>query len=79
MPNYAIHDGATVHNVIVCATQALAEELTGMQAVETEGQPWIGWTLADGEWRAPDVSASSGTMTPELEAALIAAGWAPPA
>lgn len=55
MPNYAIHDGATVHNVIVCDTQGLAEELTGMQAVETEGVPWIGWTLVDGEWVDPNV------------------------
>ena len=53
MPNFAIHDGATVHNVIVCDTQGLAEELTGMLALETEGQPWIGWTLAEGEWRPP--------------------------
>lgn len=54
MPNYAIHDGATVHNVIVCDTQALAEELTGMQAVETEGRPWIGWIWVDGEWVDPN-------------------------
>ena len=53
MRKYAIHDGATVHNVIVCDTQGLAEEVTGMQAVETEGVPWIGWTLVDGEWRPP--------------------------
>ena len=53
MPNYAIHDGMTVHNVIVCDTQGLAEEVTGMQAVETDGVPWIGWTMHDGEWRPP--------------------------
>ncbi len=53
MPNYAIHDGATVHNVIVCDTQALAEELTEMQAVETTGVPWIGWTMEVEGWRAP--------------------------
>ena len=53
MPNYAIHDGVTVSNVIVCDTQGLAEELTGMQAVETEGVPWIGWTLVDGVWIDP--------------------------
>ena len=53
MPNYAIHDEHTVVNVIVCDTQSLAEEITGMQALETEGQPWIDWTLHDGEWRPP--------------------------
>jgi hypothetical protein len=54
MPNYAIHDGHTVVNVIVCETQNLAEEVTGMNAVETEGQPWIGWTLVNGVWMDPN-------------------------
>lgn len=53
MTNYAIHDGVTVSNVIVCDTQGLAEELTGMQALETEGVPWIGWTYVDGAWVPP--------------------------
>lgn len=56
MPDFAIHDGAVVHNVIVCESKELAEELTGMQAVETDGVPWIGWTLIDGEWVAPSES-----------------------
>lgn len=56
MPNYAIHNGATVFNVIVCESASLAEELTGMQAVVTEGEPWIGWTMHEGAWRAPQPS-----------------------
>ena len=67
MPNFAIHDGATVHNVIVCDTQALAEELTGMQAVETEGQPWIGWNLVDGEWVDPNVPEPEPEPAPDTE------------
>lgn len=53
MPNYAIHDEHIVSNVIVCDTQAVAEEVTGMRALETEGEPWIGWMMIDGEWRSP--------------------------
>ncbi len=53
MPNFAIHDGSTVQNVIVADSQEIAEEVTGLYAVETEGEPWVGWTLIDGVWTAP--------------------------
>lgn len=53
MPNYAVHDGATVVNVIVADTQAVAEEITGLSAVETTGEPWIDWTMEAEGWRRP--------------------------
>lgn len=53
MPNFAIHDWHKVSNVIVCDTQALAEELTGQQALETTGEPWIDWLYVDGAWIPP--------------------------
>lgn len=53
MSNYALHDGATVLNVIVADSEEVAEAVTGLSAIETDGVPWIGWTLADGEWVAP--------------------------
>ena len=53
MPNFAVYDGTTVVNVIVAESQAVAEQATGLSAVETESAPWIGWTLHDGEWRPP--------------------------
>lgn len=55
MPNYAIHDGKTVINVIVADSAELAESLTGMSATEvTDDAPWIGWTLEDnGVWKGP--------------------------
>lgn len=53
MPDFAIHDGLTVHNVIVADSQEIAEEVTGLTALETEGVPCIGWTLIDGVWTAP--------------------------
>lgn len=57
MPNFAIHDGSTVVNVIVADSKEIAEEVTGMSALETEGEPWIGWTLTDGVWTAPPAPA----------------------
>lgn len=53
MATYAVHDGARVVNVIVADTAQIAEEVTGLSALETEGVPWIGWTLIDGVWTAP--------------------------
>jgi hypothetical protein len=52
MPNFAIHDGTTVLNVIVADSLDIAEQVTGMSALETEGAPWIGWTLEAEGWRA---------------------------
>lgn len=53
MPNYAIHDGSRVINVIVAESAQIAEEATGLQAIETEGTPWIDWTIIDGVWAPP--------------------------
>lgn len=53
MPNFAIHDQKVVSNVIVCESQELAEKITGLYALETDGQPWIDWTYVDGVWVPP--------------------------
>lgn len=53
MANFAIYQDSTILNVIVADSKEIAEEVTGMNAIETEGNPWIGWTLADGVWTAP--------------------------
>lgn len=53
MPNYAIRDGSKIINVIVAESAGIAEEATGLSAIETEGEPWIDWTLYDGSWRRP--------------------------
>lgn len=53
MPKFAVHNGVCVLNVIVADSQTVAEEVTGLNAVETEGEPWIGWTLHGDEWRPP--------------------------
>lgn len=53
MPNYAISDGSTIVNVIVADSKKIAEELSGMTAIETNGSPWMNWTLKNGEWTEP--------------------------
>jgi len=55
MPNFAVHNGSTILNVIVADTAAHAEELTGLAAFETSGQPWIDWIFVDGEWLPPRI------------------------
>lgn len=53
MPNFAVYSGDTIVNVVVAESAELAEEVTGLSAVETTGEPWIGWTKHDGAWRPP--------------------------
>jgi hypothetical protein len=53
VPNYAISDGSRIANVIVADSKEIAEEATGMTAIETSGEPWIDWTLESEGWRIP--------------------------
>lgn len=53
MPNYAIYHDEVILNVIIAESVEIAEEVTQMNAIETEGEPWIGWRLVDGEWQRP--------------------------
>lgn len=54
MPDFAIHDGSTVVNVIVADSVEIAEQVTGMSAFQmVNGLPGIGWTLVDGVWIDP--------------------------
>lgn len=53
MANFAIHDGTTVVNVINADSQEIAEQVTGLTALETSGEPWIDWTLESEGWRRP--------------------------
>lgn len=52
MPNFAVVGGSQIVNVIVAESAEIAEAVMGMEVVETDGVPWIGWTLVDGEWVA---------------------------
>lgn len=58
MANYAISNGSKIVNVIVADSQEIAEEATGMTAIETSGEPWIDWTLEVEGWRMPSPFAS---------------------
>lgn len=53
MPNFAIYKDNVILNVIVADSKQIAEEVTGASAIETDGNPWIDWTLIDGVWTAP--------------------------
>ena len=53
MPNYAIHDGSTILNILVADSVEIAEEITGFNAFETSGQPSIGWIFVNDEWLPP--------------------------
>ena len=51
MPDFAIHNGSVVVNVIVADNREAAESLTGLQAMEvTVNGPGIGWTKDDRGW-----------------------------
>lgn len=58
MKNFAISNGLEIVNVIVCDSKAHAEQVSGMDAIETTGAPWIGWTLEVDGWRPPSPYAS---------------------
>lgn len=53
MPNYAVHDGRIITNVIVADAATIAELVTGLSAIETDGVPWLNWELVNGTWVHP--------------------------
>lgn len=60
MITYAVHDGATVVNVIVAESPEIASTVSGdLEVLETNsGVPGIGWTLEPDGWRPPSPYAS---------------------
>jgi hypothetical protein len=59
MANFAIVESDVVTNVIVAASKKIAEQYTGAEAIQTTGEPWIGWTRVNGEWVAPVMEADA--------------------
>jgi hypothetical protein len=53
VPNFAISDGSKIINVVVADSKEIVAEITGLQAFETNGQPWIDWTMEEEGWRRP--------------------------
>ena len=51
--NFAIIENNKVINVILADSKEIAEQVTGLQAVETTGKPWIGWTWDGSNFIAP--------------------------
>jgi hypothetical protein len=51
MPDFAIHNGTEVVNVIVADSLEIAESVTGMEAIEvTTNGPGVGWVKDDNGW-----------------------------
>ena len=53
MSNFAISDGSKIVNVVVAESKEDAELVTGLEAIETDGIPWMDWTLEEEGWRMP--------------------------
>lgn len=53
MPNYVIHDGEKVVNACVADDIDAVKNTTDLQVMESDGNPWIGWTLEEEGWREP--------------------------
>lgn len=71
MANYAIIENDTVTNVIVADSKEIAEEVTGLEAIEVTNEPWVGWQRVDGEWIDPckpiEIVEEASEESPELE------------
>jgi len=55
MPNYAMYQTDVIVNVIIADTKEIAQAVTGLSAIETSGEPWIGWLWDEAaqSWVAP--------------------------
>jgi hypothetical protein len=51
---FAIIENDKVINVISADSQEVAEQATGLEVLETTGEPWIDWTRIDGVWIKPE-------------------------
>ena len=52
--NFAIIENDKVINVIFAESKKIAEQATGLQAVETTGEPWLGWTWDGTNFVSPE-------------------------
>jgi hypothetical protein len=67
MANYAIVFGNYVSNVIVAKSKDIALSVTNADdAIETEGNPWIGWYFDNGVWINPDALEADDESSTEL-------------
>lgn len=53
MPNFAVIEYDVVKNVIVADTLEIAQEVTGLECIETTDTPWTGWTRSGDTWTEP--------------------------
>jgi hypothetical protein len=67
--NYAVIENDKVINVIFADSKEVAEQATGLEVIETTGQPWTDWIRVDGQWIEPQsiIDVEEVTPTPALE------------
>jgi hypothetical protein len=66
--NFAIIKDDKIINVILADSKEIAEEVTGLEALETSGEPWIDWTRSGDTWIKPEIiDVEEVTPTPALE------------
>lgn len=53
MKKYAILENMKVINIILAESKEEAESVTGLEAIETDKEPWLGWTLENNTWVPP--------------------------
>jgi hypothetical protein len=53
MKKYAVIENNMVINVISADSEQEAKNISGLDVVETEGVPWLYWTLQDDKWIPP--------------------------
>lgn len=64
MANYLIIQNNKVINVIVAETKEIAEQVTGLEAIEsTNATPALNWTRSDNVWIPPIRETEPVTLT----------------
>jgi hypothetical protein len=53
MANFAVIKDNVIENVILADTLEIAQEVTGLECIETNGSPWTNWTRSGDTWIAP--------------------------
>jgi hypothetical protein len=67
MSTFLIIDNNKIINAILADSIEVAQEVTGLEAIESTGsEPWIDWTRLDGVWSAPVVPEEISTEPEEL-------------
>lgn len=71
MPSYALYQNNEIINIILAENKEMAEQASGLNAIQINKYPGIGWILVDGNWNPPNTEQWAGWSQ-------IGDTWAPP-